>query len=103
MFMRLDHLSQLAFVQLLDDEVSTSVAAELLSGSIPHTVAIHGLGLFDGVDEDSQSPHVIVRFCTLLTGRQSVHDDACFASPYERGSCPDPNGRAAREQDLLKS
>jgi hypothetical protein len=45
MLTRFDHLSQLARVQLLDDEVSTPVTVELLRGSIPHTVAFHKRGI----------------------------------------------------------
>ena len=86
-----------------DDAVHDPVGVELLSGPIPHTVAIHRLGLFDGLHEDRQSPHVLVRFRTLSSGRQPVHDDARFASPYESGSGPDAHSRAAGKQDFLES
>jgi hypothetical protein len=64
-----------------DDAFHNPVGVELPGGPIPHTVAIHRLGFFNGLHEDSQTPHVIVRFRTLASGRQSVFDYACFASP----------------------
>jgi len=46
------------------------VGVELLSSPIPHNVAIQRQGLFNGLHEDRQSPHVIGRFRTLTSGRQ---------------------------------
>ncbi len=86
-----------------DDTVHKPFGVELVSGPIPHTVAIHRLGLFDGVYEDRQSPHVIVRFRTACTGRQSVHDDACYTRTHEGGSGSYADSRAAGEQDILES
>jgi hypothetical protein len=59
--------------------------------------------LFDGLHEGCQRPFVIVRFRTLSSGRQPVHDGSRFASPYECGSGSHANGRAASEEDFLKS
>lgn len=65
-------------------------------------MAIHRLGLPYGLHEDRQSLHVIVQFRTVRSGRQPVHDDACFTRTCEGGSSPHPNGRAASQQNLLK-
>ena len=55
------------------------------SSPIPHIVATQQLGWFDGLFEDCQSPQVRVWFRTVCSGRQPVHDDACFARAYECG------------------
>ena len=87
-------------VKCRDDGVHNLVGVELLSGPIPHAAAIHRLGLFNGLHEDRERPHVIVRFRTLTTWRQPVHDDACFASPYEGSFGLHAHCRTASQQDL---
>ena len=77
--------------------IHNPVGVELLSSSIPHTVAIQRLGLFNGLHEDCQRPHVFVRFRTLMSGRQPVHDDARLAMPDERSHSV--RDRAAAEFD----
>ena len=52
------------------------MGGESLSGPLPHTVAIHSLGLFNRLHEDSQSPHIFVRFHALPSRRQTFHDDS---------------------------
>ena len=79
------------------------MGVEFAGGPIPHTAAIQRLGSLNGFHEDRQSPQVVIRFRTLKPGRQPVHDDACFAGPYEGGSGPDTHSRAASEQNFLES
>jgi hypothetical protein len=93
----LDSSSQAGRIQRRDDAVHNPAGVELLSGSLPHTVAIHRAGLFNGLNEDCQRPLVFLRFHALPSWREPVYDDSGFASPYEGGSGPDAHGGAARQ------
>jgi site-specific DNA recombinase len=58
-------------------------------------VAIHRLGLFNGLHEDRQSPHVIVRFRTLTPVQGLVECMCCGYSYYGK---PAHGGRANGKQ-----
>jgi hypothetical protein len=70
-------------VQGGDDVANDPVGVELLDSATSDTEAIHRLSFLDGLHEGFQSTLIFVRFHTLLSWRQPVNDDACFASPYE--------------------
>ena len=83
--------------------VHDSCRIEFFGGDCLHGWSVNGLGVFDRLHEDCQSPHVFVRFRTLTSGRQPILDDTRFPSPYEESSGPHANSRTARKEDFLKS
>ena len=82
--------------------IDDSVRGELPCRSRPHRLAIHRLGLSEGVKVGGEGLLVVVAGRALPAGRQAVDNAAGEAVLDERGAGADADGGAAGQQDLLE-
>ena len=85
-----------------EKSVHDACRVELTSGDCSHGLSVDSLDVFDRVNEGIKSDGIRIAHDTSGSGRQPIHDDACFTVTNERCTSSNTHGRATRQQNLLQ-